>query len=79
MDTKVEIYTPEDFTPSSLNRPWSVGHKAAPTAVITHAIRTQWDGLGAFNLLPFRPENLHLMCTQVDHEVVFCFLRGNFG
>jgi hypothetical protein len=35
----VEIYTPEDFTPSSSTGPWSVGHKAAPKAVIAHAIK----------------------------------------
>ena len=177
-DPGVEIYTQEDFTPSSSTGPWSVGHKAAPTAVIAHAIKAQRDGLGvflnrdavnflgpsaalhlqpcgvapkhgkrsgrfttncsatalrhmpplnsdrvselcklnlgeinnpdiaqiiraivraaerwgreplvvwktdlkgAFNLLHFRPEDVHLMCTQVSNEVIFCYLRGNFG
>jgi len=47
-DPGVEIYTQEDFTPSSSTGPWSVGHKAAPTAVIAHAIKAQRDGLGVF-------------------------------
>jgi ribonuclease HI len=37
------------------------------------------DLKGAFNLLHFRPEDVHLMCTQVTAEVIFCYLRGNFG
>ncbi len=37
------------------------------------------DLKGAFNLLHFRPEDVHLICTQVDNEVIFCYFRGNFG
>jgi hypothetical protein len=37
------------------------------------------DLKGAFNLLHFRPEDVHLMCTQVTDEVIFYYLRGNFG
>jgi hypothetical protein len=37
------------------------------------------DLKGAFNLLHFRPEDVHLMCTEVSSDVIFCYLRGNFG
>ncbi len=37
------------------------------------------DLKGAFNLLHFRPEDVHLMYTEVSRDVIFCYLRGNFG
>ncbi len=36
------------------------------------------DLKGAFNLLHLRSEDGHLMCTEVDHEVIFCYLQENF-